>query len=107
MTRQEVIEILHFCKAVWPSFYTQKSVEEHYQKITEWEELFKDIPRKKVLTAIYTLNALPTHPTDEEILDKVAELNGGVDWPRLKESYLKNGFNWREDHEKRLKEAEA
>lgn len=59
------------------------------------------------MTALYTLNNLPTHPTDEEILGKVEELCGAIDWKALKESYLKLGFPWRPDLEQRLKEAEA
>lgn len=80
--------------------------DEHYEVIDEWQKAFECISRRKVLTAIYCLSNNPTHPTIAEIITKVDETVAGIDWKRLKESYLKCGFNWPDHFERKLKEME-
>ena len=108
MTREDCIDLLHYCKGKWPEHYADKSREDHFAIIEEWSELFADLPRKRVMTALYTLSKMPTHPSYNEIVSRVDELSlkGTIDWKRLKQSYITCGFDWPDRLEAKLQEAE-
>lgn len=106
MNRDETISILAYCKGVWKDHYQDMSKADHFQLIDDWQSRFETVPRRTVLTAVYCLSKNPTHPTVDEILAKAEDVTPGIDWKRLKESYLKCGFEWPERLERKLREQE-
>lgn len=106
MTENDVTSLLTFCKNIWPDYFVDMSRSEGFKLIDEWKKAFETVPRKKVLTAIYTLQDLATPPNVDEILEKIDNSMGGINWPRLKESYMKHGYYWPEKYEQKLQEVE-
>ena len=74
MNRPETIEMLRFCKGIWPEFYKGKGKEEHNAMIDEWASYFHLIAQRHVKTAIYCLADMKVHPTKEEIEAKINDL---------------------------------